>query len=296
MRPVWAWPGARPVARRDLCSIAVALALALSGAASAQTQAGAADDRRLVLAASSALEESGLLGHVLSIFQKSTGIDVTVRAQPAGAALKLARDGTVDAVLLDSYDDELKAVEDGVCVDRRDIMYTDLVLVGPRNDPAGVEGMASIIDAAKLIANSGSLFVARGDQSAVASTERDMWTEAGVTVGDATTRSWYIIANGDMVRMLSIAVARSAYALTDRPSWLRLRERGRLQILVQDDPRLVVQYGAMAVNPARHPGVHAAAAKTFVEWLSGKDGQAAIVQFKLQDEVPYVPNYGERPN
>ena len=113
---------------------------------------GAAADKRLTLAVAASLEDSGFLDHILPIFRQSTGIVVTVRAQPSGAALRLAREGKVDAVLLDDYDQEAKAVEDGSCVDRRDIMYSDLVLIGPRVDPAGVEGMASIIDAAKLIA------------------------------------------------------------------------------------------------------------------------------------------------
>jgi tungstate transport system substrate-binding protein len=168
------------------------------------------------------------------------------------------------------------------------------VLVGPQGDPAGVEGMASLIDAAKLIASSQSLFVSRGDESHVTATERGMWDEAEVPVGGETTRSWYLVSGGDSRRSLTMAATRNAYTLTDRASWLRFRDRGRLRILVQDDPRMVVQFGVMAVNPARHPGVRAAAAKAFIEWLSSKDGQAAIVQFRLQDEVPFVPNYGER--
>jgi tungstate transport system substrate-binding protein len=128
----------------------------------------------------------------------------------------------------------------------------------------------------------------------VAETERGVWDEAEFTVGGEATRAWYVVSGGDMSRTLGMAATRNGYTLTDRPSWLRFRNRGRLQILVQDDPRLVVQFGAMAVNPARFPGLHVAAAKAFIEWLSGKDGQAAILQFKLQDEIPYVPNYGER--
>ena len=208
--------------------------------------------------------------------------------------MKLARDGKVDAVLLDNYEQEVKAVEDGDCIDRRDIMYSDLVLIGPKVDPAGIEGMNSAIDAAKLIASTQSLFIARSDDSTVAATERDIWEEAGVTVGGEATRSWYVVSSGDMSRTLGMAATRNGYTLTDRPSWLRFRNRGRLTILVQDDPRLVVQFGVMAVNPAKHPGVHAAAAKAFIEWLSSKDGQDAILQFKVQDEVPYLPNYGER--
>jgi tungstate transport system substrate-binding protein len=294
MRPVFVWPGARPGKRQRLLPIATALLLTTAGAAPAQAEAGAATDKRLTLAVAASLQDSGFLDHILPMFQQSTGIVVTVRAQPSGAALRLAREGKVDALLLDDYEQELKAIEDGSCVDRRDIMYSDLVLIGPRADPAGVEGMASIIDAAKLIATSQSAFIARGDDSSVAATERGMWEEAEVEVGSEATRSWYIASGGDMNRTLSMAASRNAYTLTDRPSWLRFRNRGRLQIMVQDDPRLVVQFGAMAVNPARHPGIHAAAAKALVEWLSSKDGQAAIVQFKLQDEVPYVPNYGER--
>jgi tungstate transport system substrate-binding protein len=291
MRPVFALPATRPV-RRGLLPIATALLLTAAGAAPVQAEANS--EKRLILAAAASLEESGLLDHLLPIFQQGTGIAVTVQAMPAGKALELARDGKVDAVLLDDYDQELKAVEDGSCVDRRDIMYSDLVLVGPQGDPAGVEGMASLIDAAKLIASSQSLFVSRGDESHVTATERGMWDEAEVPVGGETTRSWYLVSGGDSRRSLTMAATRNAYTLTDRASWLRFRDRGRLRILVQDDPRMVVQFGVMAVNPARHPGVRAAAAKAFIEWLSSKDGQAAIVQFRLQDEVPFVPNYGER--
>ena len=294
MRPVIAWPGARPGKRLRLLPIATALLLTTAGGAPVEAESGAATDKRLTLAVAASLEDSGFLDHILPSFRQSTGIVVTVKAQPSGAALRLARDGKVDAVLLDDYEQELKAVEDGSCVDRRDIMYSDLVLIGPRVDPAGVEGMASIIDAAKLIASSRSLFVARGDDSNVAAIERGVWDEAEVAVGSEATRSWYLVSGGDMNRTLGMAATRNAYTVTDRPSWLRFRNRGRLQIMVQDDPRLVVQFGAMAVNPARYPTIHAAAAKAFIEWLSGKDGQAAILQFKLQDEVPYVPNYGER--
>lgn len=291
MRPIFALPAARPV-RRGLLPIATALLLTAAGATAAQAEA--ATEKRLVLAAATSLEESGLLDHLLPIFRQSTGIAVTVRAQSAGAALRLARDGQVDAVLLDDYDQEIKAVEDGSCVDRRDIMYSDLVLIGPQSDPAGVEGMASLIDAAKLIAVSQSLFVSRGDDSHVAATERSMWDEAEIPVGGEATRSWYLVSGGASKRSLTMAATRNAYTLADRASWLKLRDRGRLRVLVQDDPRMVVQFGAMAVNPARHPGVRAAAAKAFVEWLSSKDGQSAIMQFHLQDEVPFVPNYGER--
>ena len=81
-----------------------------------------------------------------------------------------------------------------------------------------------------------------------------MWDEAEIAVGSEATRSWYVVSGGDMSRTLGMAATRNGYTLTDRPSWLRFRNRGRLQILVQDDPRLVVQFGAMSVNPARYPG------------------------------------------
>ncbi|MGE5147294.1 MAG: substrate-binding domain-containing protein [Candidatus Eiseniibacteriota bacterium] len=294
MRAVIARTETRPTRRRRLLPIATALLLTAVGGTSAQAETGGAADKRLTLAAAASLDDSGFLDYILPLFKQATGIVVTVRAQPSGPALQLARDGKVDAVLLDDYDQEMKAVEDGSCIDRRDIMYSDLVLIGPKVDPAGVQGMTSIVDAVRLIASSQSLFIARGDDSGIALTERSIWDEAQIAVGGEATRAWYLVSGGDMTRTLGMAATRNGYTLTDRPSWLRLRNRGRLDILVQDDPRLVVQFGAMAVNPAKHPTVHAAAAKAFVEWLSSKDGQDAILRFKLQDEVPYLPNYGER--
>ena len=90
------------------------------------------------------------------------------------------------------------------------------------------------------------------------------------------------------------AAAINAYVLTVRGPWLAFRNRQDLGIAVEGDPRLFNQYGAMVVNPERHPHVKAAEARRFVEWLVSPAGQAAIAGYRINGEQLFFPN-ADRP-
>ena len=82
--------------------------------------------------------------------------------------------------------------------------------------------------------------------------------------------------------------------LTDRGTWLSFGNRGNLTILVEGDERLFNPYGAMLVNPERHPHVKAADARAFIEWIVSDDGRAAISGFQLHGEVLFHPARSNR--
>ena len=92
---------------------------------------------------------------------------------------------------------------------------------------------------------------------------------------------------------LNIAVGMNAYALVDRATWLAFRNKGDLIILAAGDPRLRNQYAVLAVNPARHPHVRAAAAAAFVAWITGPEGQNAIADFTVDCQQVFHPNAQE---
>ena len=124
-----------------------------------------AEDARLRLATTTSTENSGLLAELIPPFEKAYGVKVDVIAVGTGKAIKLGMAGDVDVVLVHARSKEDRFVDAGYGVDRRDVMYNDFVLLGPKSDPVDIHGMDDISAAMAKIASSHSTFVSRGDDS-----------------------------------------------------------------------------------------------------------------------------------
>lgn len=258
----------------------------------------------IILASTTSTENSGLLDYLLPLFKQHSGIQVRVVAKGTGQAIKLAKNGDADVLLVHYRPSELKLVAEGHAVERREVMYNDYVLVGPLADPAGVKGGKDAPAALALIASSGentarsgantassgAVFASRGDESGTHKAELGLWKLAGIDAGRASGR-WYRETGSGMGATLNIAAGMNAYALTDRGTWLSFKNRQSLVLLMQGDPRLFNQYGVMLVNPARHPHVKAREGRAFIRWLTSPPGQQAIATFRLQGEQAFFPNY-----
>ena len=118
----------------------------------ARGAAAAAQDKSITVASTTSTEQSGLFGHLLPEFTKKTGINVRVVAVGTGQALDVGRRGDADVVFVHDRAAEDKFVAEGAGVDRRDVMYNDFVLIGPKSDPAKVAGGKDIAAALKRIA------------------------------------------------------------------------------------------------------------------------------------------------
>jgi len=174
---------------------------------------------------------------------------------------------------------------------RLDVMYAELIVVGPASDPARIAGMASVVHAFAAVARTQSPFVSRGDLSGLHRTERGIWDEAGIPKpGEAG--GWYAEAKADMAAALALAAKRNAYILADKAAWLLLAQRGHLVVMVADDPRLQQRHSITLVNPAKHKTVKGAHAEAFAEWLVSRDTQLAIGRFAIGGEQPYAPQFG----
>ncbi len=277
---------------------ALAAALFLTSPALAERKKAApaaAVGKTLTLVVTGSLQESGFLQYLLPLFEKRRGIAVTIIAGSAGEALGRAQRGKADVVLVDDFEGEQRIVAAGHGAARSDVMYDDLVVVGPADDPAGIRGMASVIEALNLIATAEAPFVSRGDDSGVDRAERRFWDEAGIATGNDAS-GWYKITGADMRTTLGLAAAQDAYTITDRASWLDFKARRGLGVVVEGDPRLIHQYGIIPINPEKHAGIKFEAAIKFVEWLGSKTAQKAIGKFAIGGEAPYTPNFGQRPS
>ncbi len=249
----------------------------------------AAESGRLTLATTTTTENSGLMAHLLPIFEASTGIRVRVVVRGTGQVLRTARDGDVDAFIAHDKAAELAFVGAGFSVERRDIMYNDFVLVGPTDDPAGIRGFGDAARALQRIAAARSHFVSRGDDSGTHRAERRLWRAVSVDPVEASG-TWYLEAGAGMGTTLNIAAGKGAYTLTDRGTWLAFRNRRGLEVLVRGDKRLVNQYGVTLVNPARHPHVRAREGRALIAWLTSDEGRRAIADYKIDGRQLFFPN------
>ena len=249
-----------------------------------------AAEKEMILASTTSTENSGLFAYILPMFEKKTGIKVKVVARGTGAAIEMGKRGDADAAFVHAKEQELKAIEEGYFVNRHDVMYNDFVIIGPPDDPAKIKGIKSAVDAFRKIAESGSLFVSRGDNSGTHTKELSIWGKADI---DPKGKKWYLEAGQGMEKTQRIANEKRAYTLTDRGTWLATKENDKLEmvILLEGDPILFNQYGVMAVNPERHKHVKYKEAQEFINWIISKDGQQAIASFKDKyGNQLFIPN------
>lgn len=245
----------------------------------------------IILQSTTSTQNSGLLDWLLPKFAEKTGIRVKVVAVGTGQALKNAARGDGDVVLVHARAAEEEFIRKGFGVDRRDVMYNDFVIVCPKSDPAGIKGMKDAAAALQRIAETRTPFVSRGDDSGTHKKEMALWKAAGIDPRQASG-TWYREAGRGMGATLNMAAAMNACALSDRATWIAHNNRGDLTIVVEGDRRLFNQYGVMLVNPKRHPHVKERAARAFIDWLTGAEGQRLIGQYRLKGQQLFVPNAG----
>jgi len=149
------------------------------------------------------------------------------------------------------------------------VMYNDFILVGPLDDPAGISGDPSAIDAMRMIAESKSQFVSRGDESGTNALERRLWTQAGIEPAGG----WYIESGTGMGDTLNIASERAAYTITDRGTLLAWQAKLELVPLVEGDTLLHNVYHVMEV-PNAGPG-----ARALGDFFVSSEAQALIGKF-----------------
>ena len=273
--------------RRRFLALAAALTVATGLAAPLQ-----ADDKFIIVQSTTSTLNSGLLDAILPQFTDKTGIEVRVVAVGTGQAIKNARNGDGDVLLVHAKPAEEKFVADGYGVARHDLMYNDFVIVGPEDDPAGIAGMREILPALERIAQSAAPFASRGDDSGTHKKELRLWEAAGVDPA-AASGTWYRETGSGMGATLNTAVGMNAYTMSDRATWIAFQNKGDFAIAVEGDPALFNQYGVILVNPEKHANVKAEWGQAFVDWLVSGEGQKAIAAFEVDGQQLFFPNAKE---
>jgi tungstate transport system substrate-binding protein len=248
----------------------------------------------ITVASTTSTEESGLFGYLLPAFTKATGIQVRVVAVGTGQALKIGERGDCDVVFVHDTPAELAFVEHGFGIDRREVMYNDFILVGPKADPAHVDGGKEILAAFRKIAEAKAPFVARGDDSGTSKAETYFWKEAGIDPRIAGS-GWYRDTGSGMGPTLNTAAAMDGYTLTDRGTWLSFKNKQNLEIVVKGDRWLFNQYGVILVNPKNYPHVKRDLGQKFMDWLTSEAGQQTIANYRVNGVQLFFPDANGAP-
>ena len=246
-------------------------------------------DKSIVVASTTSTQDSGPFEYLLPIFKQKTGITVKVLAQGTGQALDTARRGDADVVFVHAKSAEEKFLTEGEGVKRFPVMYNDFVLIGPKEDPAGIKDMKDVAKAFQIIKEKQTCFVSRGDHSGTHIAELNLWKAADTDI-EKDRGPWYKSIGQGMGAALNFANASNCYVLSDRGTWIHFKNKGDLQILVEGDKRMFNQYGVMLVNPAKHPDVKKELGQQFIDWLVSPDGQKTIANYKIDGQQLFYPN------
>ena len=259
-------------------SLLLALCFIVSFGLSAEGQYE--ESTHIKLATTTSTENTGLLDELLPVFREKTNIQVDVIAVGTGKAITHGENGDVDVILVHARSREDAFVNDGFGVNRRDVMHNDFIIIGPASDPAGIKGMTSAAEALSTVASVQQDFLSRGDDSGTHTKEKSLWKAAGMT----PSGSWYKETGQGMGAVLTMTNEVQAYTLTDRGTWLAMKDNLDLAVLVEGDPVLFNPYGVIAVNPDLHKHVNYEGAMAFISFLTGKEGQTIIRDFKKNGE------------
>ena len=223
--------------------------------------------------------DSGIVNVLENQFENETGIRVRHVGAGTGAALNIARKGSIDLVMVHAKSLEEKFIQEGFGTRRIPLMYNDFVLVGPASDPAGIRGMKTAAEALRRISEKGAAFISRGDKSGTHVAEMELWEKAGLK----PSSPWYAIyekgSEGNSAT-LKYNNQQEAYTVIDRATFLSLKEQIRLVILVEGDQAMLNYISLIPVDQKKFKTVNATDTMRFVNWLTDpKKGQAVIQDF-----------------
>jgi len=230
----------------------------------------------LILATTTSTQDSGLLDVLVPLFEQQTGYVVQTIAVGTGAALKMGEEGNADVLLVHAPSSEKTFMDNGFGTDRRLVMHNDFIIVGPANDPAGIQGTATAVEAFQKIAAAGATFVSRGDDSGTNKTELSLWQKAAI---DPAGQAWYMESGQGIGSTLTITSEKSAYTLTDRATYLANKANLQLEILVEGDPALLNVYHVIIVNHDKWPNTNLEGATAFADFIVSPATQEVISTF-----------------
>ena len=260
------------------------LLLIITGCLSQQgdgTSVPTPEPKEITLSTTTSTENSGLLNVLNPPFEKKYNVKIKVISEGTGKALKTAELGGSDVVMVHARSKEDAFVEAGNGINRRDLMHNDFVIIGPASDPADIKGLKDVAGAFTKIAHSRASFFSRGDDSGTHTKEKAVWKKAGAS----TAGVWYKSLGKGMGDTIVAADVQRGYTLTDRATYLAMKDKLKLVVLVEGDQMLYNPYGVIAVNPAKYPekSEKYQLVMLYIGYLTSPEGQRIIAEYGKEE-------------
>ena len=284
---------------RRLAAISVAVLMVLAaagcgGQATTTTTPAKVTTSDVVLASTTSTQDSGLFDVLIPAFEKAyPQYKIQVIAVGSGEALKMGETKDADVLLVHSPAGEKKLIADGFAKVRRDVMYNDFVIVGPKADPAKVKGSADAFAAMLAIQTAGkagkATFVSRGDNSGTNAKELTLWAGSKITTPTPAADKWYLSTGQGMGETLKVADEKAAYTLVDRATWLSMASTlPGLEIVFEKDKALFNQYGVIVIPGSKNE----AGGQAFADWIVSPAGQKVVGEYGVAKfgQALFVPN------
>ena len=250
-----------------LLAVLAALAIASCG----EDDGAGSDKGQMILATTTSTQDSGLLDELTPLFQEASGCSVKTVAVGSGEALELGEKGDADVLLVHSPEAEQEFMDGGHGVSREAVMHNDFIVVGPGDDPAGINGAGTAAEAFTRIAKAEAPFASRADGSGTNTKELSLWEAAGIE----PKGSWYIETGQGMGETLTIASQKQAYTLSDRGTFLAT-DNLDLELLNEGGEDLLNPYHVIVVEGE---GVNRECAQEYPDWIVSPEIQRRIGDF-----------------
>ena len=245
-----------------------------------------ADEKRLIIASTTSTHDTGLLKYLNKEFNKEYDIKIHVLALGTGQAIKIAKQGNVDILLVHHTPSEIEFVKNGYGVKRYNLMYNDFIIVGPINSNYECDSIENIL---LKIKKNELLFISRGDDSGTHKKEISLWND--VKLFPKNFSRWYMKVGQGMGSTLIMANEMQAYTLADRSTWLKFNKRENLKIICENKPPLFNQYGIIAINPNKYKNINYSWANTYIKWIISEKGEDLINNFQISGKQLFFYNY-----
>ena len=243
-------------------------------------------ERKIMIASTTSTYDTGLLTFINNIFTSKYGINVQVLSQGTGQAIRTAKDGNIEILLVHHKKSELEFIKEGYGIFRHDLMYNDYIIVGPKTD---TNKCVNIKTKLTEIVNKNLLFISRGDDSGTHMKEVELWNF--FDFNPINFSRFYLEVGQGMGNTLLIANEKSAYTLTDRGTWLSFLKKNNLKIICENSPPLLNQYGIILVNPNLNDQLNTSDAKIYIDWITSSEGKNLINSFKKKNQQLFFYNF-----
>ena len=175
---------------------------------------------KIIVASTTSTYDTGLLNLLNDKFYENFNIRVQVLSLGTGQAIRTAKDGNAEILLVHHKPSEIKFMNNGYGQERYEIMYNDYVLVGPKNDNGNCKSVQHKLEE---IHNNKFLFISRGDDSGTHLKELEMWDLANININK--NKEWYLSVGQGMGSTLLISNEKKAYTLSDRSTWIAFNNK-----------------------------------------------------------------------